>query len=168
MLVRSSRPPATTRLGTHRVSRLLAGVTSSFPGLTPASHPSHSSHPSHCLNFFGGCAATSPSLRSLNLCLSLGDGHDSSEAVEDHGRGHGKGPCGAIGAILKRHASTCLDIGAILKRRRRELQSDYWPKRTLETGGLTRERELQSDYWTISRLDHPRLTRSLSKTSSTS
>ena len=86
--------------------------------ITPASHPSH------CLNFFGGCAATSPSLRSLNLCLSLGDNHDSSEAVEDHGRGHGKGPCDAIGAILKRHASTRFDIGASS---RRELQSDYWP-----------------------------------------
>ena len=103
MLVRSSRPPAATRLGTHRVSRLFAGVPSSFPG-----HPcfSPASHPSHCLKLFGGCAATSPSLRSLNLCLSLGDDHDSSEAVEGHGRGHGKGPCDAIGAILKRHAST--------------------------------------------------------------
>ena len=76
------------------------------------------------------------SLASLAyLCLSLGDDHDLSEAVEAHGRGHGKGPCDAIGTILKRHASTCFDIGAILKRRRRELQSDYWPKRTLETGG---------------------------------
>ena len=58
------------------------------------------SHPSHCLKIFGCCAATSPSLRSLNLCLSLGD--DSSG---DDSRGHGKGTCDAI---LKRHASTCL------------------------------------------------------------
>jgi hypothetical protein len=37
------------------------------------------SHPSHILNFVGGFAATSPSLRSPYLCLSLGD--VSSEAV---------------------------------------------------------------------------------------
>ena len=134
--------------------------------ITPASHPSH------CLNFFGGCAATSPSLRSLNLCLSLGD--DSSG---DDSRGHDKGPCDSIGAILKRHASTSF-VAAIIKRRRRETGSltdrlrlaeaaEARDSRTLEAGGLTRQRELQSDYWTIpNHTESFKLTRSLSKTSS--
>jgi hypothetical protein len=98
------------------VSRLFAGVPLSFSGAYHPNHPCFSPLP---LPHFFRRLRRHLSLASLvlhaYLCLSSGD---------DHGRGHGKRPCDAIGAILKRHASTRFDIGASS---RRELQSDYWP-----------------------------------------
>ena len=56
---------------------------------------------------FSSAAPAAPPLLTF-ACLSSGD--DSCDVVEAHGqaRGHGKGPCDVIGAILKGHASTCL------------------------------------------------------------